>query len=142
MGRNPSGCAGTGQAKMGSRAGGGGAAAPRSGSAAAAAGSCSQVQARLLVPAFLLFTFGPTLQTEITEAAPRPPEPFATGQNRVPKLGAENKNGNGRALPAPFPHPALDASYQAAVNVRIRGSLSVVNYTLQKTPLQIAPQQW
>lgn len=110
MGRNPSGSAGTGQAKMGSQArrgrgvggsalrlrgGGGGVLQPSPG---AAPGSRSSA----------VYVWSNTPLTEITEAAPRPRKAVTTWQSRAPKLGAENKKcGRGSLLPSPSLHWSL-----------------------------------
>lgn len=99
MGRDPSGSAGTGQAKMGSRARRG--EGQQSGSALwlrqGGVGVHSPARARLRAPSPQLFTFGQTpLQQKslrppplTTTTLPPSPEAFTTWPSRITKRGPE-----------------------------------------------------
>lgn len=114
MGRNPSGSAGTGQAKMGSRArrGRGGSQAPRQLGAQAPRrrrrrprrqGRCSHAQARFRAPGSLssaVYVWTSTPQAEIIGAALPPPEAFTTWQSGLQSGEPRAKRRGGR-LPGP-----------------------------------------
>lgn len=104
MGRNPSGSAGTGQAKMGSqvwRGRGGGSSVLRLRRRRRRVGV---VQPSLGVapssPSSAVYVWSNTLLTEITKVVPLlgPLEAFTTWHSLVPKLGAEDKKGGGSPL--------------------------------------------
>ena len=119
MGRNPSGSAGTGQAKLGSQArrGRGGSQAPRQLGAQAPRrrrrqqGRCSPAQPRLRAPgsrSSAVYVWSSTSQAEIIEAALPPPEAFTTWQSRLQSREPRAKKGGG-VLPGPSStlHPGL-----------------------------------
>lgn len=137
MGRDPSGSAGTGQAKMGSRAerGRGGSCSAlrlRQGGVGVAA-RCIPASPRLPLLRCLRLVKHPPAQT--TQATPLTPGSFHHVAEPVYKARRRGQERGPLARPPPEP------SAPARVISHIRGSPAVLYFPLRETPLEIAPQR-